>query len=46
MMFAFGWRKMMTMTAGFPLTMPPARRSSTESWTLPTSGSRTAAPDR
>ena len=46
MMLAPGWRNMITMTAGLPLTNPAARRSSTESWTVATSESRTAAPLR
>ncbi len=46
MMLAPGWRKMITMTAGLPLTSPVERRSSTESLTLATSASLIAAPLR
>jgi hypothetical protein len=46
MMFAFGWRLMITSTDGLPLAMPALRTSCTESTTSATSGSRTAAPLR
>ncbi len=44
MMLAPGWRKMTRSTAGFPLERPIVRMSSTESVTVATSPSRTAAP--
>ena len=46
MMFAAGCRNTTSSTAGLPSTSPAARRSSTESWTLATSDSLTAAPAR
>ena len=45
-MFAPGWRKMASRTAGSPLDMPALRTSSTESMTLPIASSRTGAPLR
>ena len=43
-MFAPGWREIMTMTAGLPLTNPAARMFSTESRTSAMSESLIAAP--
>ena len=46
MMLAPGSRKTMTRTAGLPLVSPPVRMFSTESVTVATSDSRSAAPFR
>ena len=44
MMFALGWRLMITSTDGLPLAMPALRRSCTESTTVATSESCTGLP--
>ena len=46
MMFAPGWRKTITSTAGLPSARPRLRRSWTESSTSATSFSRSASPLR
>ena len=46
MMFALGWRLMITSTDGLPLAIPALRRSCTESTTSATSVSWTALPLR
>jgi len=44
MMFAPGWRKMMSRTEGLPLAKPALRMSATESVTCAMSPTRTGAP--